>query len=101
MTSNRKTSVVIFLPNLLVGGAEETTLRLIDYLLKKDYKINLVVATNKISDFYKIPTERCTSCTGLEPDRNASGFVIIVTCTNLRFLFNNNRRPLSIPLALF
>jgi len=57
LTSNRKTSVVIFLPNLLVGGAEETTLRLIDYLLKLDYKINLVVATNKISDFYKIPTD--------------------------------------------
>ena len=55
MISNKPTSIVIFLPNLLPGGAEETTLNLINYLLRRNYKIHLIVATNQISDFYKIP----------------------------------------------
>ena len=55
MISNKPTSIVIFLPNLLAGGAEETTLNLINYLLRRNYKIHLIVATNQISDFYKIP----------------------------------------------
>lgn len=46
---------MIFLPNLLVGGAEETILNFIEYLKKKNYKVTLVIATNKISNFYQIP----------------------------------------------
>lgn len=55
MKTNSKTSILIFLPNLLVGGAEETILNFIQYLKKKNYKVTLVLATNKISDYYQIP----------------------------------------------
>lgn len=55
MKTNNRTSILIFLPNLLVGGAEETILNFIDYLKKNNYKVTLVIATNKISNFYKIP----------------------------------------------
>ena len=55
MIDNKNISILVFLPNLLVGGAEETTLKLVDYLAKHNYKVNLVVATNKISSVYEIP----------------------------------------------
>lgn len=55
MKNNNEPSILIFLPNLLVGGAEETILNLIEYLNKMNYKVTLVVATNKISNFYQIP----------------------------------------------
>ena len=55
MKTNNRTSILIFLPNLLVGGAEETILNFIDYLKQNNYKVTLVIATNKISNFYKIP----------------------------------------------
>lgn len=55
MKNSNEPSILIFLPNLLVGGAEETILNLIEYLKKKNYNVTLVIATNKISNFYQIP----------------------------------------------
>ena len=61
LIDNKNISILVFLPNLLVGGAEETTLKLVDYLAKHNYKVNLVVATNKISSVYEIPKILITS----------------------------------------
>lgn len=49
---NKVNKVLLFLPTLLGGGAEETFTHLAKYLASKNLKVYLVVGTNKSSNLY-------------------------------------------------
>ncbi len=51
---NKVNKVLLFLPTLLGGGAEETFTHLAKYLASKNLKVYLVVGTNKSSNLYSL-----------------------------------------------
>ena len=65
----KENRIVLFLPTLLGGGAEETFVHLARYLASKNLKVYLIIGTKKTSNIYSFEENENISLIELNSDR--------------------------------
>ena len=71
----KENRIVLFLPTLLGGGAEETFVHLARYLASKNLKVYLIIGTKKTSNIYSFEDDNNINLIELNSDRLMFSFL--------------------------